>query len=1039
MLFDYLMSRAFPRYFQLLLLSGAFIVIFPHITQAANTWQEPTCDPTVSPSTCNISPPLNVSSAVQTKTGGLILGGSVVSPSIGLVVSNGFTLSSGTLTLPSNSVTDAFVSDTLTSTIYKRDSDGFTPTGVATSDAIDLSSWNASSAAGVELIGYLPTSAVTDNWVNTNLTTTEAMSGPLSITLANSSQAASNGLTITPYGGGSASTANALRIVGSSTQPLVYLQSSNNTSISEGSVIGVTVDSLSASSGLNITSTAGAAAAYPISVTLNNASTATRAISVSNVSTAANGYGLYASASGAATSIGVYGYGLSNGVKGESSGSHGVYGSATAAAQAGVYGTNTTSTTGYGVWGYGYERGVYGTTSNGYGVYGTVGGSLSSKAGVYGSSTSSSSSYGVQGNATVGYGGYFTGPTGATGISTTGTGVYGEGSTYGVRGKTSGGSYPGVQGEGSIYGVRGIGNYGVYGESTTYYGGYFTGPTGLQAFGSNGNGLESYSNTASKAGVYAESTAAGYGVYGRTTGTSNTIGAVTGYNTGTSGYSNGGLFYGQIGVTGDSTGTDQYAYGVNGITDAAGAPALHGYHNGASAGYGVWGEATTGIGVYGKGKTYAAKFDGTVIASNYTKTEQPASQLGSNMISSAGTYAAPTAYYLRNMVYDGSELWLLHNNYASGQQDYVYRYDPSTLFETRKYFTAASPDTYGVMSKMVAIPGAVNGRSVYYWDGAGNAYYYGKYDLNPTQANPSGTVKQNVTAGIYRGSTYTTNPSSKIIVGTCNNYGTTGTCTSGGGTLAYTDFGAGSYTNITYTGTIGGITDFVSDKDQRVYALSDRTSTNDEILRIATGLGSVSDHYTLPYDAAQTAKDMLYDGRYIWVLMDRSGAESIVRVDPDDTASVTEYYLTSDGTSTGTNECTSPIAMVYDDVYIWIGCTTLQSGYPGMIVFSPTEADIASYGGNAYIEFSGSQTMRGEPVYDGTYIYVVTAFSSTSRLRKYYSGHGPGSQTSPMVMGLNIVGTDGDGITTLYCMKVQGAAWNFTTGKCNGTISGFSY
>lgn len=1027
------MSKAFPRYFQLLLLSGAFIVIFPHIAQAANTWQEPNCDPTDDPTLCNISPPLNVSSAVQTKTGGLILGGSVVSPSIGLVVSNGFTLSSGTLTLPSNSVTDAMTSDTLTSTIYKRDSDGVTPTGAATSDAIDLSSWNASSATGVELIGYLPTSAITDNWVNTNVTSTEAMTGPLSITLANSSQAASTGLTITPW---NPSTVNTVSVAGSTTQSLLYLQSVNGT-VTEGSGLKIDVSSGSSAIGASITS-AGLSTAYPLVISATGASGPTRGISVNNAVTSAGVYGIYGYAAAVSTSVGVYGYGASNGVKGESSGSHGVYGGATAAAQAGVYGTNT-STTGYGVWGYGYERGVYGTTSNGYGVYGTVGGSLTNKAGVYGSSTSSSSSYGVQGNASVGYGGYFTGPTGAAGISTAGTGLYGEGTNgYGVRGKTNTAGYAGVIGEGTTYGVRGVGNYGVYGESTMYFGGYFTGPTGLQTFGTNGNALEAYSSTAGKVAVYGQSNAAGHGVYGTTVGSSATVGAVTGYNTGTSGYSNGGLFYGQIGVTGSATGTDQYAYGVNGITDAANAPAVHGLNDGTSGGYGVWGEANTGIGVFGKGKTYAAKFDGAVIASNYIKTEQPASQLGSNMISSAGTYVAPTVYYLRNMVYDGSELWLLHNNYASGQQDYVYRYDPSTLFETRKY-SAATADTYGVMSKLVAIPGAVNGRSVYYWDGAGNAYYYGKYDLNPTQANPSGTVKQNVTAGIYHGSTYTTIPSSKIVVGTCNNYGTTGTCTSGGGTLAYTDFGASSYSNITYSGTIGGITDFVSDKDQRIYALSDRTGTADEVLRINTSLTNVDTTYTLPYTSSQTAKDMLYDGRYIWVLMDRSGAESIVRVDPDDTASATEFYLTGDGTSAGIKECSGPIAMVYDDVYIWIGCTTLQSGYPGMIVFSPTEADIASYGGNAYIEFSGSQIMIGEPVYDGTYIYVATSFSSTSRLRKYYSGHGSGSQTSPMVMGLNIVGTDVSGVTTLYCMKVQGAAWNFTTGKCNGTIAGFSY
>ena len=132
-------------------------------------WVEPTCDPSVDPDACNVAAPINVSAADQVKSGDLVINGAFQADTA-LTLSPG-----GTLSLPANSVTDAMVQDNpLTSSIFHRD------TSPGMTDAIDLSSWHATDATGVEVVGNLPGLAIGNDWV---LKVGDTMTGTLLMSL----------------------------------------------------------------------------------------------------------------------------------------------------------------------------------------------------------------------------------------------------------------------------------------------------------------------------------------------------------------------------------------------------------------------------------------------------------------------------------------------------------------------------------------------------------------------------------------------------------------------------------------------------------------------------------------------------------------------------------------------------------------------------------------------------------------------------------------------------------------------------------------
>ena len=380
--------------------SLASVIMAPWLVLAV--WEEPNCDPSADPSACNVSAPLNVSGADQTKAGSLNIGASLNVGSILTVtgisdlnntlnvagvtnLNNSLTVSgtaqfNGSLTasntfiyngaassffVTNNSIGDAMVQDSpLTASIFRG-------TG-STSDAVDLET--------LEVTGTLPSTSVSDVWVNT---TGDTMIGGLVLTPTSGVTA----LAITPT-----TTNRGIDIFGQTNEPLLRLNPSN----SSGSALWIELGSSTTGDAVYLTTTS-TSTGDGIDLTLSGSG---KGIDITSSSTTSSAYLIMASSNGSVdrtinvTNNATYGqsiYAISSGTN-----STGI----TAFGQLrGVEGTNTTSATGYGVFGSGngtYATGVYGTGYKGVSGY-----------------TSNPAGYGVYGYAqadssgTSGYGGYF--------------------------------------------------------------------------------------------------------------------------------------------------------------------------------------------------------------------------------------------------------------------------------------------------------------------------------------------------------------------------------------------------------------------------------------------------------------------------------------------------------------------------------------------------------------------------------------------------------------------------------------------------------
>ena len=239
--------------------------------------------------------------------------------------------------------------------------------------------------------------------------------------------------------------------------------------------------------------------------------------------------------------------------------------------------------------------------------------------GIYGSGTS----YGVRGSSTATYGVYGS----SSNTATTGVGVYGSG-YYGVKAV---GGYYGVNASGGTYGLYatgGSGGAGIYSQGGYYgtisngtqYGVYGSGASfGLNGYatGSGSSGVYGLSNGSGGYGVYGSSDNSGYGVYG----TSNYIGILgSGFSSNTS-----VTTYGLYGV-GGTYGVFGYGirYGVYASCGTSGGDALYAKAAGTST-YGVNAFSDNSIGVYGgTGNTasYAGFFSGNVYSTGiYTGSD----------------------------------------------------------------------------------------------------------------------------------------------------------------------------------------------------------------------------------------------------------------------------------------------------------------------------------------------------------------------------------------------------------------------------------
>jgi hypothetical protein len=229
-----------------------------------------------------------------------------------------------------------------------------------------------------------------------------------------------------------------------------------------------------------------------------------------------------------------------------------------------------TNTSGTGIQGASFgSYGLSGISTDGTGIYGQ--GSLGNGTGVYGYGN-----IGIDGKSDSNIGVLGTSPyRGVWGRSSSGTGVYGEGST-------------GVYASGSNYGVRGLG-------TGNGYGGYFETSSNLVA------GVSGRNYGTNGIGVYGEAASgtSAYGVWGySTTGIGVNATNGNGSNYGVRGQGGTGVYgitsvSNGVGVRGDSSG----GYGVHGVSTNNGT----GVRGESVGGSGVRGQSTNSTGVTGSG------------------------------------------------------------------------------------------------------------------------------------------------------------------------------------------------------------------------------------------------------------------------------------------------------------------------------------------------------------------------------------------------------------------------------------------------------
>lgn len=793
---------------------------------ALAVWQEPTCDPTntaaggPSAAGCNISAPLNVSTAGQTKEGSItVKTGFAMGDQAESSTSGSFTLEA-----PENIFVDPMVSDILTASIFKR--------GTGTTDKVDLNSTD-------EVNGQLPSGSIVDAWVNTSGDTmtaalsTTAPALPYLLTVNPTALPVNtNGINITlPTTATSANSAgNGINMTGAVTGSLIYLNTKNNTAFTgEGPALNIKVETDNAlnGKGILVQSYTKSASAYPVDVVLDTTATAERAISVTNNATAASGnmFGIYASSTVAAgKGVGVFGGAGGNtaSITNATNTPVGIYGySAIGTNGIGTYG-QAIGTSGIGVKGYASGSTSYGGSFQGTSL-GVVGSDstltlsmLPTQVGVYGQGTN--------------YGGYFSGGTGVVGVGLAEYGIGVSASTSQFYGKAISASNTG-------------GGDAIYATSPTGRAGYFSGSSGIFVVASDRGGYFSGSS-----GVYAIASSS-IGVVGITSAAS-------------------------VGVVGKSTATgltaEQNTIGVSGETSTVNQPNYYGgYFSGGTgiwakgdAGNGLTVESVNGIGVSAKGKIYGGQFDGIVSGNQFLSTNMLYSPLDRTFTTGYFGYEGDDYTGYRNMVFDGAEVWLLA---ASGTNATVYRYSP-TDFQIYKKNTFTSVGT-SVTNLTVKDQSAI----FYSSDGSTVKENIFPKDVGvaPTTNavtcdSPCSLTTETVTSAAYQGG------NNHVILGTAqgNIYDT------------YT----GSLTRFTTSvSNLGGsiIQLMMDDAPYYLYALVDVSSGADKLVQIR-GFdpdAGVVQTVTLPSTDSKTVKSMTYDGYFVWVTLQGATTDSIVKVD----------------------------------------------------------------------------------------------------------------------------------------------------------------
>lgn len=531
----------------------------------------------------------------------------------------------------------------------------------------------------------------------------------------------------------------------------------------------------------------------------------------------------------------------------------------------------------------------------------------------------------------------------------------------------------------------------------------------------DGIGVYAYTTGSTSVGLYGYSTnSTGRGVVGITGTLTGSLPAIYAGVYGVSYSAN------SAGVYGDGS---SVSVGVQGTTSAANISAIKGVATGANSA-GVYGESSQSFGVVGNagsssknygtvgcynkahcgqlgGSEYAGQFDDRVVGYDFLPTQEE--RVGNNSFRTGGKWGSILLngndfQYATFLGSDGEEIWL---NYADPFNPEIYRVNAAMVVENK----TQSPGSIGFRGVALDTKGFISVRNT---DGEICVWQKDAATFScPGTPDPELQYTESLW---FDGSYYWAGRTNGVGITRFDN-----------------TFSLANSVVTTGTGGIASaaIVDFTQD-EKNVYALEDSNTgvspSSTKIMVIDRSGNKKTTEYTFP---DWEVRALEFDGKFIWgTAITSTGDDGLVKLDP-----VTGAFTFLNFSTKYAAQFDNPKDLVFDGTYLWV---ILQNSFM-MARVSPYQADLANpiVIEDEFIQFTYAPQLI---TFDGEAIWVMvrdTSGSGTSALQRFYSGKGNGYQTTTVFPqeGISIWDyTTGTG----SCIRLESGALVVNTGAlCN--------
>lgn len=537
----------------------------------------------------------------------------------------------------------------------------------------------------------------------------------------------------------------------------------------------------------------------------------------------------------------------------------------------------------------------------------------------------------------------------------------------------------------------------------------------IQQGASDGIGVYAYTSGPTSTGVYGYSNnSTGRGVVG-ITGT--LTGTLPGPYAGVYGIS---YTSGSPGVYGNGS---SVSVGVEGTTSASNISAIKGTATGTGSA-GVYGESSVSFGVAGNtsstsktygtvgcynkthcgqlgGPEYAGQFDNRVVGYDFLPTEEE--RVGGNSFRTGGKWGSVMLsgndfQYATFLGSDGEEVWL---NYADPFNPVIFRVNAAMVVENKNQ----SPGSVGFRGVALDTKGYVSIRNT-----DGEICVWQKDSATFSCPGTPDPELQYAESLWFDGSYYWAGRTNGVGITRFDN------------TFSLAN-------SVVTTGTGGpasaAIVDFTQD-EKYVYALEDSNTgvspSSTKIMVIDRSANKKTTEYNFP---DWEVRSLEFDGKFVWgTAVTTAGDDGLVKLDP-----VTGAFTFLNFSPKYPAQFDNPKDLVFDGTYLWV---ILQNSFM-MARVSPYQADVANpvVVEDDFIQFTYAPQLI---TFDGEAIWVMvrdTSGSGTSALQRFYSGKGNGYQTTTIFPreGISIWDyTTGTG----SCIRLESGALVVNTGAlCN--------